>query len=110
MVEIDKLTKLYYTIGEVASMFDVSTSLLRYWEGEFPNLRPMKNRKGDRRFTKQQIAEIDKIYQLVKVKGYTLDGAKNAIIEEKAQTKSRAALLKKLQAVRSGLRQLRDQL
>ena len=110
MVELTNLTKLYYTIGEVALMFDVSTSLVRYWEGEFPNLRPMKNRKGDRRFTKEQILELDKIYQLVKVQGYTLEGAKNAILESKEQNKTKENLVKRLKKIKSGLQGLKDDL
>jgi len=107
---MEKLTKLYYTIGEVAAMFDVSTSLIRYWEGEFPNLRPIKNRKGDRRFTKEHIAELDAIYQLVKVKGYTLDGAKNAIAEEKQISKNKQKLLNKLNTLRKQLIAMRETL
>lgn len=73
----DNLTKLYYSIGEVADMFDVNTSLIRFWEKEFPKIQPKKNKKGNRLFTPKDIIIIDKIYFLVKVKGYTLDGAKN---------------------------------
>jgi len=110
MIDISTLTKLYYTIGEVAEMFDVSTSLIRYWEGEFSNLRPMKNRKGDRRFTKEQIQEVSLIYDLVKVQGYTLDGAKNALIEERHTSKRKKALLKQLMTLRKGLLGLRERL
>ncbi len=110
MIDISSLTKLYYTIGEVAEMFDVSTSLIRYWEGEFSNLRPMKNRKGDRRFTKEQIQEVSLIYDLVKVKGYTLEGAKNALIEERHADKRKKALLKQLMTLRKGLLDLRERL
>jgi DNA-binding transcriptional MerR regulator len=57
-----ELTKLYYTIGEVAEMFDVSKSLIRYWESEFSVLKPHKNSKGDRRFTKQNIDQLELIW------------------------------------------------
>ena len=73
------LTKLYYTIGEVAQMFDVNTSLIRFWEKEFQVISPKKNRKGNRLFTTKDIENINKIYHLVKIKGFTLDGAKNSL-------------------------------
>lgn len=75
----NQLTKLYYSIGEVAKMFDVNTSLIRFWEKEFPSVSPKKNKKGNRLFTPKEIAKIDRIYVLVKEKGYTLDGAKKAL-------------------------------
>ena len=71
----DKELKRYYTIGEVADMFGISKSLIRYWEGEFDNLKPHKNSKGDRRFTPANIEQLRLIYDLVKVKGFTLEGA-----------------------------------
>lgn len=73
------LTKLYYSIGEVADMFNVNTSLIRFWEKEFPTVKPKKNNKGNRLFTPKEIIKIQNIYQLVKEKGYTLDGAKKAL-------------------------------
>ena len=73
------LTKLYYTIGEVAALFEVNTSLIRFWEKEFQIITPKKNRKGNRLFSIQDIENLNKIYYLVKVKGYTLDGAKNEL-------------------------------
>ncbi len=77
-----KLTKLYYTIGEVADMFDVNTSLIRFWEKEFTVLKPKKNKKGNRLFTVKDIKNLEKIFDLVKVKGFTLDGAKNKLKEQ----------------------------
>ena len=74
-----ELKKLYYSIGEVAKIFDVNTSLIRFWEKEFPNVKPKKNKKGNRLFTPKDIVKIDQIYTLVKSKGYTLDGAKKAL-------------------------------
>lgn len=75
----EDLKKLYYTIGEVAEMFDVNTSLIRFWEKEFPTIQPKKNKKGNRLFTPKEIAKISQIYQLVKNEGYTLEGAKKAL-------------------------------
>lgn len=71
-----ELTKLYYSIGEVSEMFGVTNSLVRYWETEFSRLKPKKNRRGDRQFTVKDINVIERIYTLVKERGFTLDGAK----------------------------------
>ena len=70
------MTKLYYTIGEVADLFKVSTSLLRYWETQFKSIRPNKDRSGNRRYQVRDIEAIQLVYQLVKVQGFTLEGAK----------------------------------
>ena len=82
-VSLTGLTKLYYTIGEVSALFDVNTSLIRFWEKEFQIITPKKNRKGNRLFSIQDIENLNKIYFLVKVKGYTLDGAKNELQKKK---------------------------
>jgi len=74
--EIKNLDKLYYSIGEVAKMFDANPSQIRYWEKEFPSIKPKKNNKGNRQFTKKDIETIKKIHFLVKDRGMTLDGAK----------------------------------
>ncbi len=81
MIEISEkqLTKLYYTIGEVATMFSVNTSLIRFWEKEFSIIQPKKNKKGNRLFTPKDIINFNKIYNLVKEQGFTLEGAKNAL-------------------------------
>ena len=71
--------KYYYSIGEVAAMFNVNTSMIRYWEKEFDVLRPRKNKKGNRLFTERDVRYVHVIYQLLKVKGYTLAGAKAAL-------------------------------
>ncbi|MCB0668836.1 MAG: MerR family transcriptional regulator [Saprospiraceae bacterium] len=105
-----ELTKLYYTIGEVSDMFGVSKSLIRYWESEFSVLKPHKNSKGDRRFTKQNIEQLDLIYYLVKEKGFTLDGAKKEIRAKKSAILKRRKVVESLEEIRSGLVSLRDQL
>ena len=74
-----QLTKLYYTIGEAAVMFDVNPSLIRFWEKEFTIIQPKKNKKGNRLFTPKDILNFNKIYHLVKKQGFTLEGAKNAL-------------------------------
>jgi DNA-binding transcriptional MerR regulator len=74
-----QLTKLYYTIGEVAIMFNVNASLIRFWEKEFTIIQPKKNKKGNRLFTPKDILNFNKIYNLVKEQGFTLEGAKNSL-------------------------------
>ena len=70
------LTKAYYTIGEVSEMFEVNASLIRFWHKEFDQIKPKINAKGNRLFTPKDVLTIQRIYQLVKVEGFTLDGAK----------------------------------
>lgn len=76
--------KLFYSIGEVAEMFKVNPSLIRFWEKEFDIIKPQKNKKGNRLFTKKDIANFRAIYHLVKEKGYTLQGAKEHLKGGKA--------------------------
>ncbi len=71
-----KIEKLYYTIGEVAEMLEESTSLVRFWAQKFPEfIKPARNKKGNRLFTAQDVANFKTIYYLVKERGMTLDGA-----------------------------------
>ena len=72
----DSPDKLYYSISEVSDLFGVNPSLIRFWEKEFEVLKPHKNKKGNRLFTKKDIENIRIIYHLVKEKGFTLQGAK----------------------------------
>jgi len=75
-IDYSKLTKLYYSIGEVAQLFEVNASLIRFWEKEFKLPQPKKNNKGNRMFTVKEIQTLDKIYQLVKVQGFKLEAVK----------------------------------
>ena len=79
LIDIQQLSKMYYSIGEVADFLNVNTSLLRFWEKEFQFEVSKKNKKGNRLFTVKELEKINKIYQLVKIEGYTLDGAKKAL-------------------------------
>jgi DNA-binding transcriptional MerR regulator len=79
LIDIQQLSKMYYSIGEVAEFLNVNTSLLRFWEKEFQFEVSKKNKKGNRLFTVKELEKINKIYQLVKIEGYTLDGAKKAL-------------------------------
>ena len=71
--------KMYYSIGEVAKLFQVNPSLIRFWENEFDILQPKKNKKGNRLFTPEDLENLKVIFHLVKEKGYTLQGAKEAM-------------------------------
>lgn len=79
VIKESELTKLYYTIGEVADLFNVNTSLIRFWEKEFSIIKPKKNKKGNRLFTPKDVVNFNMIYILVKKEGYTLEGAKKAL-------------------------------
>ncbi|MBL4706809.1 MAG: MerR family transcriptional regulator [Flavobacteriales bacterium] len=92
----DKSTKLYYSIGEVSKMFDVNASLIRFWEKEFSIIKPKKNKKGNRLFTKKDIDNLHIIYNLVKERGFTLEGAKKKMKENKSNKIDEAAMLKSL--------------
>ncbi len=106
--EIENLDKLYYSIGEVAKMFNVNTSLIRYWEKEFPIIRPKKNQKGNRQFTKKDIENIHKIHYLVKDRKMTLDGAKNYLKNNNGI--SNFELVKTLQGIRAMVVELKETL
>lgn len=102
--------KRYYSISEVAEIFDVSKSLIRFWEGEFDILKPHKNSKGDRRFTQQNIDQLQIIYNLVKKRGFTLEGAKKEIRQQKARLKQKQQMTERLKDLKNFLKELRDNL
>ena len=102
--------KRYYGIGEVARAFAVNTSLIRFWEKEFDALKPKKNAKGNRKFTPQDIKNLQLIYHLVKERGFTLEGAKTHLKEEKQKTLSNFDIIQKLERVKSELVKIKDQL
>jgi len=85
-IDISKLTKLYYSIGELAAMLEVNTSLLRFWEKEFNFQVSKKNAKGNRMYGIKEISLINHVYQLVKINGYTLEGAKQQLKFNKSNT------------------------
>lgn len=98
MSELEKIKKKYYSIGEVADMLDVKPSLIRFWESEFPQVAPRKNRKGNRVFTESDIEMLKTIYYLVKVRKFTLEGAreklKSSSKDVEYEQKTRETLLK----------------
>ncbi|WP_055444528.1 MerR family transcriptional regulator [Lacinutrix himadriensis] len=107
---IDLPEKRYYGIGEVAKAFDVNTSLIRFWEKEFDALKPKKNAKGNRKFTPEDINNLKLIYHLVKERGFTLDGAKTHLKEEKQKTLSNFDIISKLEGIRNQLTKIKEQL
>ena len=102
--------KLYYRIGEVAEMFNVNTSLIRYWEIEFSVLRPRKSTKGNRMFTQRDLRYLRMIYQLVKVQGYTLQGAKDALKKDFDQLERKTTVLMTLERTKKFLLELDKEL
>ncbi len=102
--------KRYYGIGEVARAFDVNTSLIRFWEKEFDVLQPKKNAKGNRKFTPDDIKNLELIYHLVKERGFTLEGAKVHLKENKKKTLDNFEIIRKLEMVKAELLKIKDAL
>ena len=101
---------MYYSIGEVAKMFNVNESLLRYWEKEFPLISPRKVGGNVRQYRKEDIENIRLIYHLVKEKGMTLQGAKKRLKTNREQTVNTSEILDKLKFLREELVELRNAL
>lgn len=105
-----EIKKLYYSIGEVADMFDVNTSLIRYWEKEFDVIKPKKNKKGNRMFTPEDVENFHIIYHLVKEKGLTLKGAKLKMKENREDTLNNFEIIKRLQNIKAMLLEIKSEL
>ncbi|MCS6818827.1 MAG: MerR family transcriptional regulator [Chitinophagales bacterium] len=105
-----EIEKLYYTIGEVAQMLNLSPSQIRYWETEFPALRPRKDRKGNRLFTKDDIAMLKMLSYLLKEKGLTIEGARNYLKNNPDEAKQKYDLIERLKGIKKLLEQIRDNL
>jgi len=101
---------MFYSIGEVAKMFDVNTSLVRYWEKEFDIIKPKKNAKGNRMFTKNDLENLKIIYHLVKERGFTLEGAKKKLRENKQDVINEHEIINHLEEVKSFLLDLKKTL
>jgi len=102
--------KRYYGIGEVAKAFGVNTSLIRFWEKEFTILKPKKNAKGNRKFTPEDVKNLKLIYYLVKERGFTLEGAKTHLKEEKQKTLTNFEIISKLENIKDQLVKIKQQL
>jgi len=102
------IKKIYYSIGEVATIFDVNKSLIRFWEKEFSIIKPKKNKKGNRYFTEKDIENFKIIFHLVKERGYTLDGAKKKLRENKEDTIKNVEIVNQLKNIRAQLVAIRE--
>ena len=103
-----KIKKIYFSIGEISEMFNVNKSLIRFWEKEFSIIKPKKNKKGNRYFTEKDINNFKIIFHLVKERGYTLDGAKKKLRENKEGTIKNVEIVNQLKDIRSQLVAIRE--
>ncbi len=102
--------KRYYSIGEIAKAFDVNTSLIRFWDGEFDILKPKKNAKGNRMFTPEDVNNLKLIYHLVKERGFTLEGARTHLKEGQKKTLDKFEIISKLETIKTQLMNIKNQL
>ena len=109
-MQVELPEKRYYGIGEVARAFDVNASLIRFWEKEFDVIQPKKNAKGNRKFTPKDIKNLQLIYHLVKERGFTLEGAKIHLREERQKTLSNFEIIQKLERIKLELVKIKKQL
>lgn len=105
-----EVNKLYYTMGEVTAMFNVNASQIRFYEREFDIIQPKKNKKGNRLFTQDDIANLKIIFNLVKDKGYTLQGAREYLRTNKSEAKENQRVVDSLEKLKSFLLEVRDSL
>lgn len=105
-----KIEKVFYSIGEVAEMFQVNASLIRFWDKEFTTLKPTKNKKGNRLFTPQDLEHFRLIYHLVKEKGMTIKGARQLLQNNKEGATRTFEAVKKLLDIKAQLVALRDEM
>ncbi|MEK6615248.1 MAG: MerR family transcriptional regulator [Bacteroidota bacterium] len=102
--------RIYHTIGEVAKMFKVNTSFIRFWEKEFDILKPKKNKKGNRLFTKQDLDNLHVIFHLVKERGFTLEGAKQKLKQNKDEVVNSVEMVKSLKKIKEFLVEMKNSL
>lgn len=109
-MHIDLPEKRYYKIGEVAKAFSVNTSLIRFWEKEFVIIKPKKNAKGNRLFTQEDIVNFKIIFNLVKERGFTLEGAKQKLKKNPDNIFSNHEIITRLEAVKAELQKIKNSL
>ncbi len=109
-LNLNKDVKLYYSISEVAQKFNVTETLLRYWEKEFPNIKPEKGGRGVRQYSKEDLEQVELVYNLVKVRGLTLQGARDAIKARGKNVKSQVDIVNRLTNVRNELQAINKHL
>ncbi len=105
-----KIEKIFYSIGEVADMFGVTTSNIRFWENEFDILKPHKNAKGNRMFTKEDIENMKIIYHLLRERGMTIKGAQKKLKDNREDTINNIEVVSRLQEIRKMLLEIKDEL
>ncbi len=105
-----KIEKVVFTIGEVADLMGTSTSTIRYWENQFDELKPQKNKKGNRLFTKEDLELVRFIHHLVKERGLTIKGAKQKLKDNRDETVHNYEIVKRLQAIKQQLLDIKKQL
>ncbi|MBQ9558548.1 MAG: MerR family transcriptional regulator [Bacteroidaceae bacterium] len=106
----NKTLKKYYAISEVAEMFGVSETLLRFWEKEFPSIQPRKSGRNVRQYAQEDIDEIRIIHNMVKIRGMKLAAAREALSKNRCRENSTTELLERLQAIRAELVGIRKEL
>ncbi|HEY9116916.1 MAG TPA: MerR family transcriptional regulator [Roseivirga sp.] len=104
------IEKKYFTIGEVAKILGVATSLIRFWETQFDFIRPKKNAKGNRKYTQEDLKKLKLVYHLVKEKGYTLQGAQEHIKQSKDSIDDKADMVESLKRIREFLLEMKNNL
>jgi DNA-binding transcriptional MerR regulator len=104
------IEKIFFSIGEVAEIIGENQSLIRYWENQFDALKPHKNKRGTRQFTKEDIETVKLIHHLVKERGMTLKGAQQKLKENKEATINNYEIVQRLQDVRQQLAEIRDEM
>lgn len=105
-----EINKMYYTMGEVSTMFEVNQSLIRFYEKEFDVLQPKKNKKGNRYFTPEDIDNLKVIFHLIRDKGYTLQGAKDHLKNNMSESKDQQKVIDALENLKNFLLEVRNQL
>jgi DNA-binding transcriptional MerR regulator len=98
--------KLYYSIGEVAERLGVNASQLRFWESEFKHIKPNKNSRGERRFTKDNIRQLEEVEYLLKERGFTIEGARKEITQAKKPVVGKEEVINRLKMVRERLEKI----
>jgi DNA-binding transcriptional MerR regulator len=102
--------RLYHSITQVAAMFQVNTSLLRFWEKEFPQIKLRKNGKGDRLYTKEDIQLIGTIHYLTKQRKFTLEGTREYLKKDKKTVENETEIVQSLLQVKQFLLDIKKSL
>lgn len=110
VLKTDKVTKLYYSIKDVADEIGVNESTLRYWEKEFPFLRPKVTSNNVRQYTQKDIEQIKVIYNLIKVRGLKIAAARKYLTQNRSGAEKSSEIVNTLISVRDQLKELKQQL